>query len=390
MRRYILRAAVVCGFLVAGAATGTPTARAETLVAARIPSQRVDFALYLLADGLNTPWGIAELPDGSLLVTERTGGLVHYRDGEVTAITGVPEVVSVGQGGLLGVVLAPDYPQSKQIYFAYSRQTVGGYQTAVGKAQFDQAARALRGARTIFASRSVADTRVHFGSRLAFLPDGTLLVTIGDRGNRHNAQDGSNHAGAVIRIDVNGGVPGDNPFLGESLPDGGGRYLPELYSIGHRNAQGLFVDDEGTIWLHEHGPRGGDEINIITAGKNYGWPVVSYGREYRGGDAIGIGVSAPGYEDPLVEWTPSIAPSGLIRYSGKMFPEWEGDLFVGALAGKHLRRVEIGTRNRVVGQESLLVGQIGRIRDILEAQEDGAIYVITDKKNGGLYRIARR
>ena len=160
--------------------------------------------------------------------------------------------------------------------------------------------------------------------------------------------------------------------------------------MGHRNAQGLFVDDDGTIWLHEHGPRGGDEINIITAGKNYGWPVVSYGREYRGGDAIGIGVSAPGYEDPLVEWTPSIAPSGLIRYSGKMFPEWEGDLFVGALAGKHLRRVEIGTRNRVVGQESLLVGQIGRIRDILEAQEDGAIYVITDKKNGGLYRIARR
>jgi glucose/arabinose dehydrogenase len=218
----------------------------------------------------------------------------------------------------------------------------------------------------------------HFGSRLAFLPDGTLLFTIGDRGARDRAQDLGDHAGSTLRINDDGSIPADNPFVGRAGA------LPEIYTYGNRNAQGMAVQPgTGLVWQHEHGPRGGDEVNIIEAGKNYGWPLITYGEEYFGGK---IGDTAKrGLEQPLLYWTPSIAPSGMAYYTASAFPNWKGDLFVGALAGRHLRRLEVEGR-RVVRQEVLLLDTLGRIRDVRQGP-DGYLYLLTDERDGALYRL---
>ena len=336
------------------------------------------FQVIPVATGLEHPWALAFLPDGDLLVTERRGRLLRIgADGRRHPIEGLPRVAAVGQGGLLDLVLDPDFARNRLLYLSYSEQFGGGLRTAVARAEL--AGDRLVALRRIFAMNRASSGGRHFGSRLAFLPDGDLLVTVGDRGQRHRAQDPSDHAGSVLRLRPDGTASPRTVAL--AIPGA----APEVFTFGHRNAQGLALHPAtGGIWIHEHGPRGGDEINILRGGANYGWPVVTYGREYSG-PSIGVGSEAPGMEPPLLHWTPSIAPSGMAFYTGAGFPRWRGDLFVGALAGRHLRRVVVRD-GAVVGQEVLLEGSVGRIRDVRQGP-DGHLWLLTDERRGALYRI---
>jgi glucose/arabinose dehydrogenase len=355
------------------------SAASEAVVLPEVRSEDASFRLVRVAEGLENPWGLAFLPDGGMLVTERPGRLVLFRaDGTRSEVRGLPRVADRGQGGLLDIVLDPDFGNNRRVYFSYSAPGTGGAGTAVARARLEGTE--LRDLRVIFEMAKKTGAGQHFGSRLAFAPDGTLFISTGDRGDRHRAQDLGDHAGKLLRINPDGSVPGDNPFAGRR------EALPEIYSYGHRNIQGIAVHpDTGLLWSHEHGPRGGDEINIAKPGANYGWPLVTYGREYVGG-AIGEGTSKPGLEDPLLHWTPSIAPSGMAFYMGNRFPRWKGDLFVGALAGRQLRRVVFRGDGGVAKEELLLEGRIGRIRDVRQGS-DGNLYLLTDERNGALYRI---
>ena len=337
------------------------------------------FELVTVATGLEHPWAVAFLPGGDLLVTERRGRLLRVAaaDGSARAIDGLPAVAEVGQGGLLDVVLDPDFAGNRRLYFSYSERVGGGLRTAVARAEL--AGDRLAGLRRIFAMNRASSGGGHFGSRLAFLPDGDLLVTVGDRRQRQRAQDPADHAGTVLRMRADGTPSPRTAAL--AIPGA----APEVFTFGHRNPQGLAIHPtSGAIWIHEHGPRGGDEINILRGGANYGWPVVTHGRAYSG-ESIGVGSEAPGMEPPLLHWTPSIAPSGMAFYTGTEFPRWRGDLFVGALAGRHLRRVVLRD-GAVVEQEVLLEGRPGRIRDVRQGP-DGRLWLLTDERRGGLYRI---
>ena len=336
------------------------------------------FEVVPVVTGLEHPWAVAFLPDGDLLVTERRGRLLRIgADGRRHRIDGLPPIAAVGQGGLLDLVPDPGFDDNGLLYFSYSEQFGGGLRTAVARAEL--AGDRLVGLRRIFAMNRASSGGRHFGARLAFLPDGDLLVTVGDRGQRQRAQDPSDHAGSVLRLRPDGSPSPRTVALAISGA------APEVYTFGHRNAQGLALHPAtGDIWIHEHGPRGGDEINVLRGGANYGWPVVTYGREYSGG-SIGVGSEAPGMEPPLLHWTPSIAPSGMAFYTGTEFPRWRGDLFVGALAGRHLRRVVIRD-GVVVDQEVLLEGSLGRIRDVRQGP-DGRLWLLTDERRGALYRI---
>ena len=336
------------------------------------------FQVVPVVTGLEHPWALAFLPDGDLLVTERRGRLLRIGvDGRLHRIEGLPPVAAVGQGGLLDLVLDPGFARNRLLYFSYSEQVGGGLRTAVARAEL--AGDRLLGLRRIFAMNRASSGGRHFGARLAFLPDGDLLVTVGDRGQRHRAQDPSDHAGSVLRMRPDG-TP--SPRTAARAIAGA---APEVFTFGHRNAQGLALHPAtGEIWIHEHGPRGGDEINILRGGANYGWPVVTYGREYSG-PRIGVGTEAPGMEPPLLHWTPSIAPSGMAFYTGTGFPRWRGDLFVGALAGRHLRRVVVRDGS-VVEQEVLLEGSVGRIRDVRQGPA-GRLWLLTDERRGALYRL---
>ena len=358
-------------FLLAGLGAATQTQSHD--------SREHRFTLVTVATGLEHPWAVAFLPGGDLLVTERRGRLLRVAaaDGSTREIDGVPAVAEVGQGGLLDVVLDPGFAGNRRLYFSYSERVGGGLRTAVAHAEL--AGDRLAGLRRIFAMNRASSGGGHFGSRLAFLPDGDLLVTIGDRRQRHRAQDPADHAGSVLRMRPDGKPSPRTAAL--AIPGA----APEVFTFGHRNAQGLAIHPtSGAIWIHEHGPRGGDEINILRGGANYGWPVVTHGREYSGG-IIGVGSEAPGMEPPLLHWTPSIAPSGMAFYTGTEFPRWRGDLFVGALAGRHLRRVVLRD-GVVVDQEVLLEGRPGRIRDVRQGP-DGRLWLLTDERRGGLYRI---
>ncbi|MCX8226167.1 MAG: PQQ-dependent sugar dehydrogenase [Sulfitobacter sp.] len=325
--------------------------------------------------GLDTPWAIAVLPDGTVLVTEIDGRLLRFSNGALMQISGTPSVADSGQGGLLDITLARDFATSRTLFLTYAKPMRGGAGTALATAELSADGLRLENMRDLFVMSAGSRAGRHFGSRVVEGVDGTLFMTIGDRGDDMKAQDRSVHNGSVIRVNRDGSVPDDNPFIGQ--PD----ILPEIWSYGHRNPQGAALDLDGTLWVSEHGARGGDEVNKIKKGANFGWPVISYGRHYSG-RKIGEGTSKPGMEQPAFYWDPSIAPSGLLIYSGKMFPNWRGDMFVGSLKFDYIARLE-GDPLREV--EQIKTEQTIRVRDIIEAP-DGSIWFIS-VGNGGVYRI---
>src|SRR5882724_3245985 len=334
-----------------------------------------------IAKGLDHPWSMAFLPDGSMLVTERIGRLRLIKDGSLLPlpITGVPAVHTGGQAGLFDIVLHPNFAQNNIVYLTYAAGTKAANGTQVARARFDGSA--LREPQVIFKAMPLKDTDNHYGGRMAFLPDGTFALTIGEGFEyREKAQDLSSDLGKIVRLNEDGSVPKDNPFVGQAS------VRPEIYTWGHRNPQGLIFDSQsGRLYETEHGPRGGDELNIIVAHKNYGWPVITYGMDYSGA-YVSPYTQRPGLEQPVIYWTPSIAPSGLAMYRGDKFPAWQGDLFVGALAFRHLRRVHLDERGNVVNEEELLNDQRWRIRDV-RAAPDGYLYVCTDEDDGRVLRL---
>lgn len=331
--------------------------------------------LTQMIGGLDAPWGIGILPAGSYLITERDGDLLHVQDGKATKVSGVPRVYARGQGGLLDVTVARDFARSREIFLTYAKRQQGGAGTAVAVARLDANGRRLTNVRTIFEAARGGSGGRHFGSRVVEARDGTLFVTIGDRGDRPSAQDRSNHNGTIVRINRDGTVPGDNPFVGQT------GIRPEIWSYGHRNPQGAGLDGRGRLWTSEHGAKGGDEINAIRKGANYGWPVISYGVHYSGAK-IGEGTSKAGMEQPKHYWDPSIAPSGLMFYSGKLWPQWRGDLFVGSLKFDYISRLDGGNVREV---EQLKGPETERVRDIVEAA-DGSIWFISVGQ-GAVYRM---
>ncbi|MBZ0161454.1 MAG: PQQ-dependent sugar dehydrogenase [Notoacmeibacter sp.] len=348
-------------------------------------SEHYTIRAEVMAEGLAQPWGMAFLPDGALLVTERPGALLIVKEGVISApVGGVPKVAAIGQGGLLDVALAPDFESSGTIFLSYAEPGPGGQGTAVARARLvrENATARLEDVRVIFSMAKKTRAGQHFGSRLVPRPDGTLFVTTGERGDGDRAQDMFDHAGAVIRINQDGSIPAGNPYADRK------KGLPELWSKGHRNPQGAAWDPvTDSLWVVEHGARGGDEVNRPLPGRNYGWPVVAYGRHYSG-FKIGIGTAAPGYEQPEYYWDPSIAPSGLAVYDGDMFPAWRGDVLVGALKFQLLARLDRDAAGRIGKEERLFQGAFGRIRDV-EVAPDGAVWLITDEDPGAIIRLSR-
>jgi glucose/arabinose dehydrogenase len=347
------------------------------------PRQSPGVTVETVVKGLSNPWGLQFLPDGRMLVTERVGRMrLVGSDGRLSPpLAGVPNVASGGQGGLLDVALAPDFASARQIYFSYSEPRGPGKNgTAVARAKLSLEAEGgrLDNVEVIFRQKPDYASSAHFGSRLAFARDGTLYVTLGERSSApEEAQNPASYFGKVVHIKADGSIPPDNPRI-----EG---WAPGIWSIGHRNPQSAAIHPEtGKLWTVEHGARGGDEINVPAAGKNYGWPVISYGRHYSG-FKIGVGTHKGGMEQPIYYWDPSIAPSGMAFYTGELAPAWKGNLFVGALAGQHLARLVLDGE-RIVGEERLLSDLGERIRDVRQGP-DGALYVLTDSANGRVLRV---
>ena len=345
-------------------------------------SDDVVYQVEVLQEGLEYPWSLAQLPDGSVLVTEKPGRLLHLSADFSSrhSIEGVPKVDWVGQGGLLDVVLHPEYGQAdnRWIYLSYSKVCATGFTTALSRYRLQ--GHRLEDGQLLFEAHPCGGLTWHFAGRLAFDADGYLFLTVGDRGERENAQELDSHWGKLIRLHADGRIPEDNPFVGNADA------LPEVYSYGHRNPQGLTWNPyDGMLWLHEHGPKGGDELNRIRAGANYGWPRVTHGREYTGG-IISEQTHAPGIESPVWHWTPSIAPSGFAVYDGEPFATWRGHLLVGALKFRSVYRVQL-TQEGGVHEQVLPEPQGHRIRDIRVLQ-DGLIYLLTDNADGQLLRLA--
>lgn len=340
-----------------------------------------------VAEGLENPWAVRTMPGGGFLVTEKPGRLrLIGVDGQVgEAIAGVPEVVSERQAGLLDVELSPDFGSDRLVYLSYSEPRQGGNGTAVARGRLSEDGARLENVQVIFRATPTYGNFLHYGSRLVFDREGRLYVTLGERSDietRPQAQDLGSHLGKIVRINADGSIPADNPFVNREGA------LPEIWSWGHRNVQGAALHPEtGELWSFEHGARGGDELNIPRAGLNYGWPIAAYGIEYRG-VAIGEGnTTAPDTVQPVYYWDPSIATGGAAFYQGDMFPGWNGNLLVGAMTGQHLIRLMLDGE-RVIGEERLLTGLGERIRDVAVG-EDGAVYVVTDSENGRLVRLRR-
>ncbi len=343
-----------------------------------------DLNVETVASGLVNPWAIAFLPNGSMLVTERPGRMrIITREGKVSPpLSGLPQVFAAGQGGLLDVAFDRGFEQNLTIYFCYAEPVDGGARTALARAKpVEGEVPGLRDVTVIFRQEGPLSSGNHNGCRIVQMPDNNLFLTLGEHFvYRDQAQNLSNHLGKVIRIRPDGSVPPDNPFVGKA----GAK--PEIWSYGHRNSQGAAINPAtGKFWMHEHGPRGGDEINIPEAGKNYGWPVIGYGIDYSGA-RIHEATSKPGMEQPVKYWVPSIAPSGMAFYDGRLIPAWKGNLFVGALAGQMLVRLEVDG-DKVGREERLLQGMGERIRDVREGP-DGALYLATDNRNGRILRVA--
>lgn len=341
-----------------------------------VSSEQANFQVETVATGLNQPWSLAFLPDGDRLVTERGGRLLRLSDGESRAIEGMPDVATVNQGGLLDVALHPAFADNRLIYFSYAAAGDGGYATRLARARL--ADDRLAELEVLFTAEPHVRGGRHFGSRIVFR-DGYLFLTAGDRGNREHAQQLDKYHGKLIRLTLDGDIPDDNPFVDNRDA------RPGIYSYGHRNPQGMIVHPEsGDIWLHEHGPQGGDEINRIRAGANYGWPLATFGENY-GGGRFAPEPPLEGTVSPVHHWTPSIAPSGMAIYQGNAFPAWRGDLFAGALKLTHLARLELED-GEVVAEERLLDDAGMRIRDV-RVGPDGYVYLLTGGSDGRLLRL---
>ncbi|MDC9810225.1 MULTISPECIES: PQQ-dependent sugar dehydrogenase [Rhizobium] len=343
------------------------------------PTVRVD----KLADGLEHPWAVEILPDGAYLVTERPGRMRIIRDGKVSdPIAGVPKVSARGQGGLMDVALAPDFAKSRRLYFTAAIANRQGSGTEAFSATLSADEKRLDAVTPVFTMQRFTSGNIQYGSRIAIAPDGSLFISVGDRGDRDRSQDWRDDAGSIIHINADGSIPADNPFKD------GGKALPEIWSKGHRNPQGIAFDSkDDKLYTVEHGARGGDEINQPEAGKNYGWPIITYGRDYSGAE-IGEGTAKKGLEQPLHYWDPSIAPGALAVYRGAMFPEWDGNFLVAALKFQLLSRMQRDESGAFVAEERLFEGEYGRIRDIIVAP-DGALLMVTDEDDGSLLRISR-
>ena len=354
----------------------------------RAPAVRTEAALThtVVASGLSHPWGLALLPDGRWLVTERPGRLrIVTAQGAVgEPVQGLPAVDAQGQGGLLDIAVGPTFATDRLIYWSYAEPREGGNGTAVARGRLSEDGARVENVQVIFRALPTYAGRLHFGSALAFAPDGTLFVTLGersDRAMRPQAQRLDSHMGKVVRINADGSIPRDNPFVGREGA------LPEIWSLGHRNVQGAAFGPDGALWTVEHGTRGGDELNRPGAGLNHGWPDVTYGVEYSGA-TIGEGVTArEGVAQPVYYWDPVIAPGGAAFYDGAMFPDWRGDLLVAALKEKHIARLVLED-GRVAGEERLLTDLGARIRDVAVGR-DGAVWALTDEDDGKLVRLIR-
>ncbi|AOF90838.1 glucose / Sorbosone dehydrogenase family protein [Sinorhizobium sp. RAC02] len=377
LKNTLMRATAV---LFLASTLATASAKAETR---EFPSKKAALIVETLATGLNQPWSVEALPDGAYLVSEKGGTLRLVRGHHISApISGVPEVATTGQGGLLDIALAPDFAKSRTLYLTYSARGDGGSGTAVAKAKLSVDGTKLEDTTRIFLMSRLTPRGQHFGSRIAITKNGSLFFGIGDRGESARAQDPRDHAGAILHINPDGSPHADNPFLGTT--DG----LAEIWSKGHRNPQGLTIDPkDGTLLSVEHGARGGDEVNNPQPGHNYGWPLVSYGRHYSGAE-FDLGSAAEGYEPPLYYWDPSIAPSAIAVYRGAMFPEWDGNLIVSALKYQLVARLERDDSGAIISEERLFDGELGRIRDVVVAP-DGALLLLTDDPNGSLLRVSR-
>lgn len=344
-------------------------------------TQAMQLNVDTVAKGLEHPWSVAFLPDGRMLVTERPGrlNLVDSR-GKLVRIAGLPAIAAGGQGGLLDVALAPDFATSRRIVFSFTEPRGQANGTSVAVARLSANAERIDDVKVIFRQEPSYANAMHFGGRLVFARDGTLFITLGERfALMDQAQNLSNHLGKIVRIHLDGSVPRDNPFVGQSDKK------PEIWSYGHRNVQAAAIHPQtGALWTVEHGAKGGDEINIPQAGKNYGWPVIAYGKHYSGAK-IGLGTAARGMEQPIYVWDPSIAPSGMAFVTSDRYPQWKGQLLVGALAGEIVSRLTLdGTR--IATEERMLNNLQERIRDVRQAP-DGFIYLLTDSPQGRLLRL---
>jgi len=334
------------------------------------------FKVEVLSDKLKYPWGLAFLPDGSMLITEQDGTLRRFKDGKLSPVLrGVPIVKTGGQAGLLDIVADPQFKQNNYIYMTLTKPGRG---TGISVVRATYSRSGLRDAKVIFEQNNSYSSPYHYGSRMVFAPDGMLFVTVGDRFVANSAQNPMDHAGSILRINKDGSIPVDNPFAD------GKKAMPEIWSIGHRNPQGVDIHPgSGDVWTVAHGPTGGDEINKPEAGKNYGWPIISYGLSMSGG-RVGVGTHKEGMEQPRYYWDPSIAPSSMTFYTGSLFPGWKGDIFVSALRGQLISRLDI-EGDHILGEERLLEDEYGRIRNV-KTGPDGALYALTD--NGELLRIS--
>ena len=372
MRRLLTLMCLIAAFV--------PTAVAQT-----VQSEKHAFRVVTLVRGLQNPWSLAFLPDGRMLVTEREGRLrIVSKDFKLDPkpVEALPEIVATGQGGLFDVAIHPQYAQNGWIYWAYNAPGPGGWGTTLARGKLISDANNYRmtEVQRLFRMEPKTRTGQHFGGRIVFDGKGIVYLTLGDRGDKPRAQKLDDHAGSVIRLYDDGRVPADNPFVNRA----GAK--PEKFTLGNRNMQGAALHPQtGELWTHEHGPQGGDEINVMRAGRNYGWPVISYGVNYGIGTKIGEGNAKPGMEQPLHYWVPSIAPSGMAFYTGDKFPNWKGNLLVGALRDEMLVRLELNGE-KIVREERLLKGQIGRIRDV-RVGADGFVYLLTDEREGVVLRL---
>lgn len=357
----------------------TPFVSAKTL---SVKTEAGNIQVKTIAEGLENIWGMAFLPDGSMLVTERRGRMrVVSADGKVgEPLAGLPEIYAQGQGGLLDVVLAPDFETSKRIYFSYSEPGKGGNSTAVSFATLNGSK--LENVTRVFSQQPKINSGAHFGSRLVWAPDGTLFITLGDRySEKDKAQTLDNHQGKVVRINADGSIPKDNPFV--KTPGA----LPEIWSYGHRNVQGAAINPiTKELWTGEHGPQGGDELNIDRAAKNYGWPVITYGENY-GGGKIGEGTHKEGMEQPNYKWVPSIATAGFIFYTGDKFPQWKNNILLASLKDKTFVRLVV-EGEKITKEERLLNKELNqRLRHVVQGP-DGLVYVVSDESKAKIYQIS--